>query len=98
MSSKAPSTLRSAGALHKMPFLSLPSSPLVPRTSPVSIHYREQGAGLPILFLHGGWGYEMYPLDRQIEVLSATRRIIIPDRSGYGRSPRPASNGRLRSE
>ncbi len=61
------------------------------------IYHREYGSGEgePLVFLHGGWGYEMYPFDRQIEVLSATRRIVIPDRTGYGRSPRLASNGRL---
>lgn len=69
-----------------MPFLSLQSSPLVPGISPVSIHYRGEGEGVPLVFLHGGWGYERYPFSRQIEALSKDRRIIIPDRSGYGRS------------
>ena len=36
--------------------------------------------------LHGGWGYELYPFDRQIEALAAQHRIVIPDRSGYGGS------------
>ena len=63
----------------------LPASPLAPGISPVRIHYRECGQGAPLLFLHGGWGYEIYPFDRPIAALSA-RRIIIPDRSGYGAS------------
>jgi pimeloyl-ACP methyl ester carboxylesterase len=39
-----------------------------------------------MLFLHGGWGYEIYPFDRQIEAFGKQFRILIPDRSGYGRS------------
>jgi pimeloyl-ACP methyl ester carboxylesterase len=56
--------------------------------SPVEIHYREWGAGEPMVFLHGGWGYEVYPFDRQIEAFGGRFRIIAPDRSGYGRSAR----------
>src|SRR4051795_5717722 len=66
----------------------LPSSPLAPGIAPVAIHYREFGAGPPVVVLHGGWGYEIYPFDRQIAALSRTHRIVIPDRTGYGRSPR----------
>ena len=43
--------------------------------------------GTPIVFLHGGWGYEMYPFDRQIETFTPEHRIVIPDRTGYGASP-----------
>jgi pimeloyl-ACP methyl ester carboxylesterase len=38
--------------------------------------------------LHGGWGYDIYPFDRQIDAFGDKFRILIPDRSGYGRSPR----------
>jgi pimeloyl-ACP methyl ester carboxylesterase len=71
-----------------MPYSTLQSSPLVPGASPVRIHYRDAGKGTPLVLLHGGWGYEMYPFDQQIETLSRRRRILIPDRSGYGRSTR----------
>jgi len=64
----------------------LPESPLVVGVSPVRIRYRECGRGAPLLFLHGGWGYEVYPFDRQIAALAPFHRIIIPDRSGYGGS------------
>ncbi len=38
------------------------------------------------MFLHGGWGYGVYPIHRQIEALQDQVRFIIPDRSGHGRS------------
>ncbi|OLC44340.1 MAG: hypothetical protein AUH43_18910 [Acidobacteria bacterium 13_1_40CM_65_14] len=69
-----------------MAFAEIPSSPLAPSVSPVRIHYRDVGEGPPIVFLHGGWGYEIYPFDRQIETLGSRHRIVIPDRSGYGGS------------
>lgn len=40
------------------------------------------------MILHGGWGYGYYPHTDAIAMLD--RRFIIPDRSGYGRSPRIA--------
>jgi len=71
-----------------LPSITLNSSPLSPDNGPVEIYYREWGSGLPLIFLHGGWGYEVYPFDRQIEALRDRFRILIPDRTGYGRSPR----------
>src|SRR5690242_10050261 len=53
---------------------------------PARIYYREAGAGIPLVFLHGGWGYEVYPFDQAIAALSGRFRILIPDRTGYGRS------------
>jgi len=69
-----------------VPIVSINESLLIPGVSPVEIHYRESGAGAPLLFLHGGWGYEVYPFDAQIAALQSCSRIVIPDRSGYGRS------------
>jgi pimeloyl-ACP methyl ester carboxylesterase len=40
------------------------------------------------MFLHGGWGYSVYPIDRQIAAFRDRVRFVIPDRSGYGRSAR----------
>ena len=71
-----------------MPFLNIDESPLAPSLSPVEIHYRDAGIGAPLLFLHGGWGYQVYPFDRQIEAFGERFRILIPDRTGYGRSTR----------
>jgi len=69
-----------------VPFIQLDQSPLAPSISPVQLHYREYGKGYPLVFLHGGWGYEIYPFDRQIEAFGSELRILIPDRTGYGRS------------
>jgi pimeloyl-ACP methyl ester carboxylesterase len=55
---------------------------------PARIYIRDAGAGSALIFLHGGWGYEVYPFDRQIEALGGQYRILIPDRSGYGQSAR----------
>src|SRR5437588_11917723 len=66
--------------------IALAESPLAAGVWPVRIACRECGRGMPIVFLHGGWGYAIYPLDRQTAVLTDTYRIIIPDRSGYGGS------------
>jgi pimeloyl-ACP methyl ester carboxylesterase len=52
----------------------------------VRIHYRDIGEGPPIVILHGGWGYDAYPFDRQIAVLAPRHRLVIPDRTGYGGS------------
>lgn len=43
---------------------------------------------MPLLMMHGGWGYEIYRCDRQVEAFSNNFRILVPDRSGYGRSPK----------
>ncbi len=48
-----------------------------------------EGEREPLLFLHGGWGYEMYPFARQIDALRERHRILAPARGGYGRSTRP---------
>ncbi|HXJ05063.1 MAG TPA: alpha/beta hydrolase [Candidatus Acidoferrum sp.] len=74
-----------------MPTLELPHSPHAADLSPVIIHYREFGSGHPLVFLHGGWGYGVYPFDRQIEALKNEFRILIPDRSGYGHSTQISS-------
>lgn len=74
-----------------MPELLLPSSPLVPGPAPVRIRIRERGAGPAVLLLHGGWGYEAYPFDAAFDALAPSRRVIAPDRAGYGGSEPLAS-------
>jgi len=74
-----------AGAV---PYVRLTSSPLAPEAGPLDIHYREHGAGTPLLILHGGWGYAFYPFAAAVAALAEDHHIVIPDRVGYGRSPR----------
>ena len=71
-----------------MPYLDLASSALAPGVSPVRVYYRDAGAGPPIVILHGGWGYDIYPFERQIAALAPRYRVIAADRTGYGRSTR----------
>jgi pimeloyl-ACP methyl ester carboxylesterase len=69
-----------------VPYTYLKTTPLIPTVSPVTSYYRTEGEGESLLILHGGWGYGVYPFDRQIEVLRTRWKVIIPDRGGYGRS------------
>ncbi len=71
-----------------MPFIQINESPLAPNQTNLQLYFREAGSGVPLIFLHGGWGYEIYPFDKQIEAFSKHFKILIPDRSGYGRSAR----------
>jgi pimeloyl-ACP methyl ester carboxylesterase len=73
-----------------VPTLELRESPHALGIEPVTIHYREFGRSRPLVILHGGWGYGVYPFDRQIATLESQFRILIPDRSGYGHSTRVA--------
>lgn len=72
-----------------VPFVQIAGSPLLPDASPIDLHYRDLGRpdGIPLLVLHGSWGYEFYPFDTQIAALG-DHRFVIPDRTGYGKSPR----------
>jgi pimeloyl-ACP methyl ester carboxylesterase len=67
-------------------YIDIGDSPLRPGAGSTRIYYRQAGAGTPLVYLHGGWGYEVYPFDNQIAAMSGRYRILIPDRSGYGRS------------
>jgi len=69
-----------------MPFVELKNSPHAPGIQPVQIYYRDAGSGQPVVFLHGGWGYGVYPIERQITALKGHVRFLIPSRSGHGRS------------
>jgi pimeloyl-ACP methyl ester carboxylesterase len=70
-------------------FVDVAQTPLAPDRMPARIAYRDINRatnGTPLVVLHGGWGYEMYPFDAQIAAFGARHRIVIPDRSGYGAS------------
>jgi len=77
----------------QVPYIQLAGSPMLPGVTPIEIYVRDHHAGapgVPLLVLHGGWGYEFYPFDAQIAELT-DRRIVIPDRTGYGKSPHLAA-------
>jgi pimeloyl-ACP methyl ester carboxylesterase len=69
-----------------MPYITI-DSPLAGGAA--EIHYRQMGEGVCLCFLHGGWGYEVYPLDQQKNAIQGFR-VIVADRSGYGHSTKPA--------
>ena len=60
-------------------------------TGDIEIYYTDQGAGQPVVLIHG------YPVsgrawDRQVSaLLGAGYRVITYDRRGFGQSGRPAS-------
>jgi pimeloyl-ACP methyl ester carboxylesterase len=66
-----------------MPDLALSSSALAGER-PVRIHYSREGHGAALVFLHGGWGYDIYPLDAG--PLIRDHLVVVPRRAGYGRS------------
>lgn len=59
---------------------------VAPGRGPVRVHLRERGVGAPVVLLHGGWGYEVYPFAAAFDALAPSRRVLAPDRVGYGRS------------
>ena len=60
-----------------MPFVEIPGARL---------WYEETGRGAALVCLHSGWGRGVMPFDDAVNVLGVSRRLIFPDRRGYGRS------------
>jgi haloalkane dehalogenase len=56
------------------------------------MHYVDEGAGDPVLLLHGEptWGY-LYR--KAIPPLAAVARVVVPDYLGFGRSDKPTEPG-----
>ncbi len=69
--------------------VSLARAPTAPDGGPAAVRVRDPGEGPPLVLLHGGWGWEAYPFD--VAALSTRRRVIAPDRVGYGGSGRLAA-------
>ena len=72
-------------------FESLPDFPYEPHYADVAglrMHYIDEGAGNPILCLHGepSWSY-LYR--KMVPTLSKTSRVVAPDLIGFGRSDKP---------
>lgn len=73
-------------------FAGLPGWPYEPKYHEydgVRLHYVDEGAGQPVLLVHGEptWGY----LWRKVmpPLLEAGYRVIVPDHAGFGRSDKP---------
>ena len=69
-----------------VPVVHLPFSALAGGPADISVRISGRispGGPATVVFLHGGWGHEFYPLDA---AALAPVRVVIPDRSGYGGS------------
>jgi 3-oxoadipate enol-lactonase len=67
-----------------MPSVPVPLPSPQAGTEPITVDVVEEGRGSALVFLHGGWGYDIYPIDRP--ALARHHQVVIPSRSGYGRS------------
>jgi haloalkane dehalogenase len=65
-----------------------PYAPRYVEQDGLRIHYVDEGAGEPLLLLHGEptWGFLYRAL---IPVLAAGGRVVVPDLIGFGRSDKP---------
>ena len=59
-----------------------------PGHEPVSLYYEEQGAGPPLLLLHG-LGESIFTWHEILPALAARHRVIALDLKGFGRSEKP---------
>ena len=53
----------------------------------ITLHYVEEGAGFPLVLLHGNGGDHAY-FERQLGPFAQHYRVIAPDTRGHGGSPR----------
>lgn len=68
--------------------------PFTSRTLPLggqSYHYVDEGAGDPVVMVHGNPTWSFY-FRKLVRALRATHRVIAPDHIGCGLSSRPSSN------
>jgi pimeloyl-ACP methyl ester carboxylesterase len=68
-----------------------PTAGQIVHVNGIEMHYEEQGAGEPLVVLHGffGCGQIWQPI---ADSLAAHHRLIIPDLRGHGRSTNPAGS------
>jgi len=76
-------------------FAGLPDYPFAPHwldLDGLRLHYLDEGAGDPVLLLHGEptWSFLWR---RLIPLLAARARVIAPDLLGFGRSDKPTDSG-----
>lgn len=82
------------------PWLDRALYPFSPRefvTPEGTLRYLDEGAGRPVLLVHGtpGWSFEWRA---QVAALAKTHRVIAPDHLGFGLSDKPADPSVLRPE
>ena len=64
-----------------------------------TLHVIERGGGSPVLLLHGnGAMAEDFVVSGLVDRLAAGHRVIVPDRPGFGHSPRPRGLWTARSQ
>jgi non-heme chloroperoxidase len=56
----------------------------------VELHYLDEGAGRPLLLLHG-WSMSGRFFQRQVGALATTQRVVVPDFRGHGESEKVLS-------
>jgi pimeloyl-ACP methyl ester carboxylesterase len=91
--------LVSSSAFAAEPWLTLPSTPTLPKaevsgTAPVNgvkIWYAEFGEGEPVLLVHGGLANSNYWGNQVRALVAAHYRVIVMDSRGHGRSSRNAA-------
>ena len=89
-------------SVHRTPeerFEGLPGFPFAPNfveQDGLRLHYLDEGAGDPVLCLHGEptWSF-LYR--KMIPVLVGAWRVVAPDYFGFGRSDKPVEWGGTRS-
>ncbi|HEY2355597.1 MAG TPA: haloalkane dehalogenase [Gaiellaceae bacterium] len=78
-------------------FAGLPDYPFAPNwlelDGCVRMHYVDEGAGKPVLFLHGEPTWSFLWRHCIPRVVSAGRRAVAPDMIGFGRSDKPEDQG-----
>lgn len=60
--------------------------PAIPTDDGVLLHYEDEGAGPPIVLVHG-WSMSGLAFAPQRARLSSSHRVVAPDLRGHGRSP-----------
>jgi pimeloyl-ACP methyl ester carboxylesterase len=89
----AAAALASAAFVHQRAWLAERANPPIGRfidVDGVRMHYLERGEGTPLVMLHGnGSMIQELRLSGLYELAAARYRVIVPDRPGYGHTPRP---------
>src|SRR5258708_4013599 len=69
-----------------------PYEPRFKRVNGWRMHYIDEGAGDPVVLLHGNpaWGFLYRKFVKPL--MAAGRRVIVPDMIGFGLSEKPESN------